>query len=381
MKKALLVTHVSGFVPQFEMGNVKILQEMGYEVHYASNYHNPSYGDDNHRLDGTGIIRHQVDFERSPYSLKNLTAYRQLKKLMEEERFDLVHCHTPMGGALARLAARKTKTGPVIYTAHGFHFFKGAPLINWLVYYPVERWLSRFTDVQVTINHEDYMRAKNQFKARRTVRIHGVGIDLAPSGKSWEEKRWELGIQPDEILLLTAGELNRNKNQRMVLEAMGKLKGMTETKLVYAACGKGDCLESLEKRARELGIEANVRFLGYREDFREILKAADIFLMPSYREGLPTVVMEAMSAGLPVIGTDIRGNRDLIQPGKTGYLVGVDDAGQMAQAIKRLAEDENLRREMGAGGQTAILPFGREQVAKEMKKIYCSLEGQTWKDK
>lgn len=381
MKKALLVTHVSGFVPQFEMGNVKILQEMGYEVHYASNYHNPSYGDDNHRLDGTGIIRHQVDFERSPYSLKNLTAYRQLKKLMEEERFDLVHCHTPMGGALARLAARKTKTGPVIYTAHGFHFFKGAPLINWLVYYPVERWLSRFTDVQVTINHEDYMRANNQFKARRTVRIHGVGIDLSPSGKSREEKRWELGIQPGEILLLTAGELNRNKNQRMVLEAMGKLKGMTEAKLVYAACGKGDCLESLEKRARELGIEANVRFLGYREDFREILKAADIFLMPSYREGLPTVVMEAMSAGLPVIGTDIRGNRDLIQPGKTGYLVGVDDVGQMAQAIKRLAEDENLRREMGAGGQTAILPFGREQVAKEMKKIYCSLEGQTWKDK
>ena len=263
---------------------------------------------------------------------KELKVNAELKKLMEEERFDLVHCHTPMGGALARLAARKTKTGPVIYTAHGFHFFKGAPLINWLVYYPVERWLSRFTDVQVTINHEDYMRAKNQFKARRTVRIHGVGIDLAPSGKSREEKRWELGIQPDEILLLTAGELNRNKNQRMVLEAMGKLKGVTEAKLVYAACGKGDCLESLEKRARELGIEASVRFLGYREDFREILKAADIFLMPSYREGLPTVVMEAMSAGLPVIGTDIRGNRDLIQPGTTGYLVGVDDAGQMAQA-------------------------------------------------
>ena len=197
MKKALLVTHVSGFVPQFEMG---ILQNMGYEVHYASNYHNPSYGDDNRRLDGTGIIRHQVDFERSPYSLKNVTAYRQLKQLMEEERFDLVHCHTPMGGVLARLAAHATNTGPVIYTAHGFHFYKGAPLLNWLIYYPVERWLSRYTDIQITINHEDFMRAKH-FKAGRVVRIHGVGIDLDQEDQSVrEEKRLELGIKPEEVL-------------------------------------------------------------------------------------------------------------------------------------------------------------------------------------
>ena len=135
MRKALLVTHVSGFVPQFEMNNVHILQNMGYEVHYASNFHNPSYGDDNSRLEGTGIICHQIDFERSPFKRKNITAYRQLKKLMEEHEFDLVHCHTPMGGALARLAAHNTHTGPVIYTAHGFHFFKGAPLFSSVFHY------------------------------------------------------------------------------------------------------------------------------------------------------------------------------------------------------------------------------------------------------
>ena len=143
-KKALLVTTVSGFVPQFEMNNVRILQDMGYEIHYAANYNTPSYGDDNHRLDGTGIVRHQIDFVRSPFKAENLKVYRQLCKLMKSEHFDLVHCHTPMGGVMARLAAHATKTGPVIYTAHGFHFFKGAAPINWLCYYPMEKFLSRY---------------------------------------------------------------------------------------------------------------------------------------------------------------------------------------------------------------------------------------------
>lgn len=374
MKKALLVTHVSGFVPQFEMGNVKILQNMGYEVHYASNYHNPSYGDDNRRLDGTGIIRHQVDFERSPYSLKNVTAYRQLKQLMEEERFDLVHCHTPMGGVLARLAAHATNTGPVIYTAHGFHFYKGAPLLNWLIYYPVERWLSRYTDIQITINHEDFMRAKH-FKAGRVVRIHGVGIDLDQEDQSVRgEKRLELGIKPEEVLLLTAGELNKNKNQQMVLNALEKLNEKTKIPFVYAACGKGDCLEALQRKTSELKLESRVRFLGYRQDFRKLLKAADIFLMPSYREGLPTVVMEAMSAGLPVIGTDIRGNRDLISHGKTGYLVKVNDAETMAEYLRELMEKKEQRITMGEKAREAVQPYGKNQVAREMEKIYRSLE-------
>lgn len=126
VKKALLITHVSGFVPQFEMNNVRILQSMGYEVHYASNFNTPSYGTDNHRLDGTGIICHQIDFVRSPFDKRNLHVYRQMVELMRREDFSLVHCHTPMGGVMARLAAHATGTGPVIYTAHGFHFFKGA---------------------------------------------------------------------------------------------------------------------------------------------------------------------------------------------------------------------------------------------------------------
>ena len=177
-KKALLVTTVSGFVPQFEMNNVRTLQSMGFEVHYAANYNTPSYGTDNHRLDHTGIVRHQIDFVRSPYKPENLRVYRQLKKLMTEQRFQLVHCHTPMGGVMARLAAHATGTGPVIYTAHGFHFFTGAPMKNWLLYYPMERFLSRFTAQQICINREDYQRAVRQFHAKYVDYIPGVGVDL-----------------------------------------------------------------------------------------------------------------------------------------------------------------------------------------------------------
>ena len=226
VKKALLVTTVSGFVPQFEMNNVRILQQMGYEVHYASNYHMPSYGNDNSRLDGTGIIRHQVDFERSPFTLKNIAVYKQLKKVMEEEQFDLVHCHTPMGGALARIAAHNTKTGPVLYTAHGFHFFKGAPLVNWLCYYPVEKMFSHYTDVLICINQEDYERAKKKFYAKQVIKIPGVGIDIKRIENidvDRNKKREDLGIGKDQKVLLFVGEMTKNKNHRLIIEAVAKL--------------------------------------------------------------------------------------------------------------------------------------------------------------
>ena len=375
MKKALLVTHVSGFVPQFEMNNVRILKEMGYEVHYASNFYHPSYGHDNSRLDGTGIICHQIDFERSPYDYRNFKAYRQLKQLMTEENFDLLHCHTPVGGVLARLAAHATHTGSVIYTAHGFHFFKGAPLFNWLLYYPVEWWLSRYTDVQITINDEDYLRTR-KFHAKRVERIHGVGIDLDDAGETVrEKKRKELNIESEKILVITAGELNKNKNQKMVIEAMKCLKGIVKQDIIYLVCGEGNCLEFLKRKAAEYGMEGQIRFLGYRNDLREILSAADIFLMPSYREGLPTVVMEAMNAKLPVIGTDIRGNRELIEHGKTGYLVKVNDAGKMAEYLTILAENEELRTQMGKKAKCKVCLFGKNQVEREMRELYSSLKG------
>ena len=227
MKKVLLVTTVSGFVPQFELNNVRILQSMGYEVHYAANYNTPSYGNDNHRLDGTGIVRHQIDFVRSPFKTQNLTVYRQLCQLMQQEHFDLVHCHTPMGGVMARLAAHATHTGPVAYTAHGFHFFQGAPLINWLCYYPMERFLSRFTDQQICINQEDYERARKSFHAKHVDYIPGVGIDLARiphfSDTEIRQKKDNLGLPADRLIILSSGETIKRKNHETAIRAIAKL--------------------------------------------------------------------------------------------------------------------------------------------------------------
>ncbi|MEY8338016.1 glycosyltransferase family 4 protein [Lachnospiraceae bacterium 62-35] len=313
MRKALLVTTVSGFVPQFEMNNVRLLQKMGLEVHYAANYHMPSYGNDNHRLRGTGIIRHQVDFVRSPFKMANLTAYRQLKHLMQKERFDLVHCHTPMGGVLARLAARATETRPVLYTAHGFHFYTGAPLINWLLYYPIERFLSRYTEQQICINMEDYKRAKDKFLSRYVNYIPGVGIDYKDVIPVTEErkkvKREELNISQEKIVLLSVGELIKRKNHEIMIKAIAD---MQDKRLLYVICGQGELEGYLKSLVKKMDVENQVVFLGYRTDIYEIYSIADLFVFPSCQEGLPMALLEAVRSGLPVICSDIRGSRDLM---------------------------------------------------------------------
>ena len=231
-RKALLVTHVSGFVPQFEMNNVRILQRLGYEVHYASNFHTPSYGTDNHRLDGTGIICHQIDFVRSPFDKRNFQVYRQMVELMRREDFSLVHCHTPMGGVMARLAAHVTGTGPVIYTAHGFHFFKGASWKNWLFYYPMEKFLSRYTDQQICINREDYELAKRKFHAKYVDYVPGVGIDRSQfrllGDKERQRKRESLGVRPDQVVLLTSGEMIPRKNQEVLFRMLARMRDETD---------------------------------------------------------------------------------------------------------------------------------------------------------
>lgn len=387
MKKALLVTTVSGFIPQFEMNNVRILQNMGYEVHYASNYHMPSYGKDNHRLDGTGIVRHQVDFVRSPYSLQNITVFKQLKSIMEEERFHLVHCHTPMGGVMARLAARTTGTKPVIYTAHGFHFFKGASLINWMCYYPMEWWLSRYTNQQICINQEDYHRAK-RLRAQYVDYIPGVGIDLdrlhgAVLGDV-EQKKRELGLPLEKRILLSAGELIKRKNHETVIRAIAKLQ---EHSIIYVICGHGELEEYLHSLVHELEVEDQVYFLGYRSDILEIYQIADLYVFPSYQEGLPMALLEAMAEGLPVVCSDIRGSRDLMGEDLTAHkdirwkrcpggaiIRKADDVNAYMEAIAELMKDEQQLDSDRARNSREAEKFSLKSVEKRMREIYTRLE-------
>ena len=320
MKKVLFVaTVVKTHIMEFHLPYLKALKEAGWETAVAASndYENPAdciipYCDN----------YYDICFNRNPFSPENIAAYRQLKKLIKSNHYDVIHCHTPVGGALARLAvvkARKEGTR-VFYTAHGFHFFTGAPAVNWLVYYPVERFLSRFTDVLFTINKEDYGRAL-KFHAKETVYVPGVGIDIekfrnTPVDRA--SKRAEIGVPEDAFLILSVGELNKNKNHELIIRA---LKELNDTRIHYALAGSGELLDYLKGLAASLGVERQVHFLGYRTDVAQLYKVADVLVHPSLREGLPVAVMEALASGLPVIATKIRGSSDLIEDGVNGISV------------------------------------------------------------
>ena len=370
-KKALLVTTVSGFVPQFEMNNVRLLQERGYEVHYASNFEMPSYGDNNDRLKGTGIRCHQIAFAREPWNVQNMSAVRELAALIRREGVSLLHCHTPMGAACARVAAARTGLRNVIYTAHGFHFFDGAPKKNWLIYYPVEKFLSRYTDSLLLINREDYARARKKFSARHTDLLPGVGIDIEAVQRESAESgglREELGISPDKRVLLTAGEMIPRKNQALLLEVLRRLNHPSLTLIIL---GHGKLQGELKAKARAFGIERQVMFPGYRTDVFRFYGIADLFLFPSLQEGLPVAVMEAMAAGLPVVASGVRGNRDLILPGKGGELLSPHCATDWEKVVSILLGDCKKREAYGLYNRQRIGAFSREANETKMREIYA----------
>ena len=371
-KKVLLVTTVSGFVPQFEMNNVRILQSMGYEVHYASNYHMPVYTDNNDRLNGTGIIQHQIDFVRSPFSMKNLRAYKQLKNLMKEIPFELVHCHTPMGGVLARLAANRVGISHVIYTAHGFHFFQGASWKNWLCFYPVERALAKYTDVLITINQEDYEQAKS-FKLRdegTVVLIQGVGIDTNRQCVTKDDAlREKLGLTKKQIVFTSVGELTKRKNHEVVIRAMAETVKKRQD-ISYLICGSGVLEEYLRNLISELNLEQNVKLLGYCTNVMDILQITDCFVFPSKQEGLPVAVLEAMNAQLPVICSKIRGNIDLIEEKKGGFLIANNSIEEYAKKMLVLAEKTELRKQFGSYNKEHVRRYDQTVVSEHMKLVY-----------
>lgn len=363
MKKVLLVARLGKFFSDFELSNVGILQDMGYEVWCAANFTN-----DNHRLDAFGVRKVHIELERSPLSAKNLKGYRQLIELMTKHHFCLVHCHMPIGGVFARLAAHKTQTSPVFYTAHGFQFTKGGPKRDWLLFYPIEKLLSRFTDVLITINHEDYTLAKKHFHARETVYLKGIGIDSSKFA-SGVDKRRELceayGIPSDSKLLLSVGELSRRKNHEVVLRGLSLLK---DDRFHYIICGVGGLEEYLHRLTLGLGLDKQVHFLGWRDDIADLCKTADIFVFPSIREGLPVALMEAMAAGLPVIAAKARGNTELVRNRVNGILCNENRPEAYASAIREI---ESMEKEsMIIESRKILEPYHQEKIRDKMKILY-----------
>lgn len=321
---------------------------------------------------GWGCKVYHHSCTRSPINVGTLKAIKEIKKIVNENEYDIVHCHTPIAAMCTRLAcikARKKGT-KVFYTAHGFHFYKGAPLKNWLMYYPIEKICSYFTDTLITINKEDYALACKKMKAKKIEYVHGVGLDtkkIFDTVVDRHKKREELGISDDAVMLLSVGELNQNKNHETIIKALAQVN---DKNVHYFIAGTGGKEEYLKSLAENLGLSENVHILGFRSDVVELYKVSDICVFPSIREGLGKAALEGMAAGLPLIASNNRGTRDYAIDGENALLCECLSAEQFATAIKKLIYDRMLCDKMRELNIQKVKPFDISNVILEMEKIY-----------
>lgn len=368
MKKVLYTATVASHICQFHLPYLKMLKEQGYEICVAAH---------DNLAEKNGLQLKYVDkfievpFSRSPKSPQNIKAYKQLKALFNEEFYDLIVCNTPMGGIVTRLAAKKTrkKGTKVIYIAHGFHFYKGGPKKNWLFYYPIEKHFAKYTDILVTINKMDYQLAQRKFRAKEVEYIPGIGVNLKQFSIQDQEKdiREDLLLSKDSKLILSVGELNDNKNHQAIIRALTKV---ADSNVHYLIAGNGPNLGKLQKLANRLGVADNVHFLGYRRDLPYIYKSADIFVLPSYREGLGMAAIEAMHFGLPIITSNRHGINDYSIPDVTGYKYAPNDYNGFAAGIRRILYNEDLKKSMSENNRREAEKFALEASLQRMEEIY-----------
>ena len=369
-KRALQLASVASMIDQFNLPNIQILQSLGYKVDVVADFTNPGTitneraGELKKCLNEMGVQVYDIAIPRSLNPVAIMSAYCKVRYLIREKKYSLLHCHSPIGGVIARQAAKglRKKGLKVIYTAHGFHFYDGAPLKNWIVFYPIEKYYSRFTDVLITINKEDYIRASEKFKAKKTIKIHGVGVDLErfrPDQILRKRIRDELCISDDTIMILSVGELNKNKNHESVIKAL-KGKGY-----VYVVVGKGELGPYLQELAEKERVD--LRLMGFRDDVAAFYNAADIYVLPSIREGLNVSIMEAMGCGSCVAASNIRGNSDLID----SLLFDPKNTGEIEEVI-----EEGLKNkiEYGMNNLEKIEKFDMCNVKKEIIEIYNSIK-------
>ena len=377
-RTALMIASVGTMIDSFNRDNIRLLSGLGYEVHVAANFveGNPSISrmeKFRQELEQQGVNSFHIPMPRNPYKFgRIITSYKMVKKLVEEHQYDIVHCHSPVGGVVARLACRKARKNgtKVLYTAHGFHFFKGASKTAWLVYYPIEKMCSYFTDVLITINQEDHQRAA-ELHAKQNVYIPGVGVNTQEFRKieiNTAKKRAQLGIAEGDFLFISVGELSHRKNHETAIRALAKIEDST---CKYLIAGTGPLDSQLKQLVDKLGLKERVIFAGYRSDIKELLHASNAFVFPSIQEGLPVALMEAMAVGLPVVCSRIRGNVDLVENGQGGYLYAPMDVDGFAEGMKKLVHNE--LSSMGMVNMETMEKFDIRTVNTEMEKIYRSV--------
>lgn len=366
MKKVLFVSHVANFI-KFNAPFMKWFKDNGWEVHYASLGEEPIINCDKD---------FNVCFNRKVFHKDNIKAYFQLKKVIDAGNYDIIHCHTPIGAALTRLAAsRARKKGTkVIYTAHGFAFWKGAPKKDWLIYYNAEKILSRFTDILVLINEEDYNTAvTRKFRAGKIYKIDGVGVNTdrftQPLPSEKKDKRRNLGIPDDGWLILYAAEFIPRKNHIFLLNALKTLRE-EGIDVRYAFLGHGKLYDDIKNRAEEMGLSDYIRFFGYRRDAELFYSAADMVVAPGSQEGLPVHVLEAMASGLPVVATAIRGHTDLIKDGRNGFLYNFNDTDAFCSLVKEVMNNSEIAKTISSNNISDVKKYSVENAVKNMADIY-----------
>lgn len=375
-KKVLIVASVVSFIEWFNKENLVFLKDtLNCEVHVACNFDYMEDTDEKRtiayvqNLKEDGFVLHNIHFARSPFSRLNIDAYKKLKRVIDDCDFDLIHCHTPTASILTRLAARaaRKKGSVVMYTCHGFHFHNAAPKKYWIMFYPVEKWMSRYTDYLVTINKEDYNRAKT-FHAKEVRYIPGVGVDINRIKNAKVDKKAykkSIGVPEDCVMLLSVGEMIERKNHEVIIRALAKLN---RDDVYYVICGKGPLKEYLEQLSSSLGV--HTVFLGFRKDIPELCNTADMSAFPSRIEGLGLAGIEAMAAGVPLVSSNVHGILDYVIDGQTGYACCPDDVDGFAKAISELASSANLREDMKDACLKAVEPFEISNALNCMWKIY-----------
>lgn len=383
-KKILIAASVASMIDQFNMQNICLLQQMGYKVYVACNFKEGNTCDDQRilamkkKLREMHVVWYQWDCQRRISFTSGIqkcrTAYRQILEIMSIGHYEWVHCHSPIGGALARAAAHRCGIRSV-YTAHGFHFYKGAPLKNWLLYYPVEKLLAHWTHSLITVNKEDALLARRWLHAKKVWHIPGVGIDTGcfAMPQAGEKKKPVLKkelcrkykVPKNALVLLSVGELSRRKNHQVVIRVLPKLSNQN---IYYLICGQGAMHSRLKRQAERLGIADRVRLLGFMEGVADYYQAADIFVFPSLQEGLPVALLEAMAAGLPCAVSDIRGNRELISC--QGMRFAPKNNRQLQEILEQMAVDEQYRQKIGHCNQQKVQQYDLAVVTNKMRKIY-----------
>ena len=380
MKKVLIIASVASMIEQFNLSNIEILQEQGYETHVATNFENSGTIGHNkalllkEKLEKNNVKCFQIDFPRGVGNFKdNIKAFNQLKKLVDNDYY-LVHCHSPIGGVLGRLVFWK-KANRVIYTAHGFHFFKGGSKKDWLVFYPVEFFLSMKTDLIITINNDDTKVAK-KFPSADVVQVPGVGIDWNRFQKkisiNQEKKIREFyKLKENSRVILSVGELSSLKNHILGVKAFPYIK--TEN-IEYIICGIGPEEQKLKELVKENNLENQVHLLGYQTAIENLMSISELFLFPSRREGLGLAALEAMAAGLPLISSNVGGIKDYVQDGKTGCVLNdLDSPEELAEKIDYLL---NLKYEdkleMKKKNKSVSRKYDKSNVNKIMRDVYSS---------